>query len=710
MRLVQWLVLVVLTASPAWSATPRRATQAGLVISVASAKPGDTVLAAVRLTMAKGWHTYWRNSGESGQATSVEWTLPAGVKAGEIQWPVPEKYTVEDITTYIYHGEAVLLVPLVLGPDAARGEQQIEAKVSWLECEVNCVPGQATLRASLKIGDESKPSSDAASFQAWQSKIPKPEPRLQARAAWEGASVSNSWPVIIEWSAQKSGSSGEFFPYENEKFEVSARTEKVSEAAGKLALRKTIKKSEDTWPTELKGLIIEKLGSETAGAYEVTLPLASSTKAAVPAKPSATGPRPPLWRMLLLALIGGLILNVMPCVLPVIALKVFGFIKQAKESPARVRLLGLAYGGGVLASFLVLAVLAIGVQKAGGLASWGMLLQNQIFRVVLTILITLVALNLFGLFEVTMSGAVLGAAGSLTAQQGLMGAFLNGVLATVLATPCTAPYLSAALAFAFTQPPGIVLLVFLMVGVGLAAPFVLLCWQPAWLKFLPKPGVWMEKFKIAMGFPMLATAVWIFWFTAPNFGDGGVLWLGLFLVLLAAAAWVWGEFVQRSSRRRALAIAVCLLLVGLGYGYILEGELHWRAKPAPAATAGSLQESPDGIAWQPWSPEAEAKARADGRPVLVDFTAKNCLNCQVNKRTSLEIPSTRAKLKEIQALALLGDFSNEDPRIAAELRRNNRPGVPLVLVYPKNPNAPPIVLPEVLTPSLVLKALAKAAE
>jgi thiol:disulfide interchange protein DsbD len=632
------------------------------------------------------------------------------VKAGEIQWPVPEKYTVEDITTYIYHGEAVLLVPLVLGPDAARGEQEIEAKVSWLECEVNCVPGQATLRASLKIGDESKPSADAESFQAWQAKIPKPEPRLQASAAWEGASVSNSRPVVIEWSPQKSGASGEFFPYENEKFEVSAKTEKVPQAAGKLALRKTIKKSEDAWPTELRGLIIEKLGNEIAGAYEVALPLSSSAKATVPATPSEVGPRPPLWRMLLLALIGGLILNVMPCVLPVIALKVFGFIKQAKESPARVRLLGLVYGVGVLASFLVLAVLAIGVQKAGGLASWGMLLQNQIFRVVLTILITLVALNLFGLFEVTMSGAVLGAAGSLTAQQGLMGAFLNGVLATVLATPCTAPYLSAALAFAFTQPPAIVLLVFLMVGVGLAAPFVVLCWQPAWLKFLPKPGVWMEKFKIAMGFPMLATAVWIFWFTAPNFGDGGVLWLGLFLVVLAAAAWVWGEFVQRSSRRRALAIGVCLLLIGLGYGYILEGELHWRAKRAPATTAGSLQESPDGIAWQPWSPEAEAKGRAEGRPVLVDFTAKNCLNCQVNKRTSLEIPSTRAKLKEIQALALLGDFSNEDPRIAAELRRYNRPGVPLVLVYPKNSNAPPIVLPEVLTPSLVLKALAKAAE
>jgi len=325
------------------------------------------------------------------------------------------------------------------------------------------------------------------------------------------------------------------------------------------------------------------------------------------------------------------------------------------------------------------------------------------------VLILLVALNLFGVFEVTFGGGVMGAAGNLAAREGLGGAFFNGVLATVLATPCTAPFLSAALAFAFTQPPVVTLLVFLTVGLGLAAPFVLLCWEPAWLKFMPKPGVWMEHFRTAMGFPMLATAMWLFWFTAPNFGDGGVLWLGLFLVTLAAAAWVWGTFVQRGSKRRGLAVAVSLLLLAFGYGWILEGNLQWRTKPA-AAASGSLKESPDGIDWLRWSPEALAKARAEGRPVLVDFTAKNCLNCQVNKRTSLEIPETRAKLKAINAVALLGDFSNADPLIAGELRRYNRPGVPLVLVYPRDTTKPPIVLPEILTPGLVLDALAEAAK
>jgi thiol:disulfide interchange protein DsbD len=218
------------------------------------------------------------------------------------------------------------------------------------------------------------------------------------------------------------------------------------------------------------------------------------------------------------------------------------------------------------------------------------------------------------------------------------------------------------------------------------------------LKMLPKPGPWMEKFKIAMGFPMLATAVWLFWITATGYGESGVLWLGLFLVILAAAAWTFGTFYQLSMKRRHIALVIVLLLLGGGYFGILERQLAWRSK----STA-------EHIDWKPWSPEAVAQARAEGRPVLVDFTAKTCRNCIVNKRTSLEIPSTRAKLKEINAVALLGDFTDSDPRIAAELRKYNRAGVPLVLVYPKDPAAPPIVLPPILTPGEVHGALDKAA-
>ena len=709
MRLIRWLALLLILVWTARLATARSATQAALLLSADTAKPGETVLAGVRLTMGLGWHTYWRNPGEAGLATTITWTLPPGVQAGDIQWPVPEKLIVEDITSYDYNGEVVLLVPLTVSASAAQGEQEIVARLSWLECEVNCVPGRATVQAKLTIGQASKLSADAAALAGWQARMPKAEPRLQARAWWEKAASGDSRPVVIEWSALKPGAAGDFYPYEQEKCDVGARTEPLPTSTGKVRLSKVVKKSEGDWPKELAGLIVEKNGDTVAGAYEAKLPVlaaAPSESAPASAPPPATKP---LAAMLLLAFLGGLILNVMPCVLPVIALKILGFVSQSKETPGRVRRLGMFYALGVLASFLVLAGVVIGAQQAGHKASWGMQFGNPMFLVVLTALVTLVALNLFGVFEVMLGGRTLGAAAELAGREGGAGAFLNGVLATALATPCTAPFLGVALGFAFAQPPGVIVLMFLTVGLGLAFPYALLAWQPAWLKFLPKPGAWMEKFKMAMGFPMLATAVWLFTLAQGFYGKRS-LWLGLFLVTVALAAWIYGQFVQRGARR-GLAVIVLLAVLGLGYGYGLEAQLRWRTPEVAAEEGkGSLQESADGIVWQRWTPEAVAQARAAGRPVFVDFTADWCLTCQANKRTSIEIPSVHAKLKDLNAVALLGDYTRVPENITAELSRFNRAGVPLVLVYPKKASEPPLVLPEVLTPGIVLRALEKAAE
>lgn len=661
---------------------------------------GETVMAAIQLRMAPRWHTYWRNPGDSGERTKIEWQLPPGVTPGEIQWPPPEKLTVAGFTTYIYHDQVLLLVPLQLAGALAQGPLELKAVVSWLECEELCVPGKGNVQANLTIGSESKPSTNASLIEDWQKRIPRQNPGLATRALWENAAKTNTRPLLIEWSPPADVKNPDFYPYLTENFSVKGETEVLEAGPGKVRLRKLVEKpDEGNWPKEIAGLLAQK--GKSLQAFEASLAVAPEGEVGSPAVPRS------LWAMLGFAFLGGLILNIMPCVLPVIALKILSFVNQSKESPAQVRTLGVVYGLGVLVSFAVLAGLAIGAQKAGGLASWGMILQNQPFRVVLTVVVTLVALNLFGLFEITLSGRVLGTAGDLAAKEGVSGAFFNGVLATILATPCTAPFLSVAIAFAFTQPPLITLLVFLATGLGLAAPFVILCFQPGWLKVLPRPGAWMEKFKVAMGFPMLATAVWLFWFTAPRFGKSGVLWLGLFLVVLAMAAWVWGEFVQRGRSRRGLALAIGLALLGAGYFGLLESQLHWRTKVV-RGTDEALRDSPDGIDWQKWSPEAIVRARAEARPVLVDFTADNCLNCQVNKRTSLEIPSTRSKLKEINAVALLGDFSDGDERIAAELKKYNRAGVPLVLVYPKDPQEQPIVLPTILTPGIVLEALEKA--
>jgi thiol:disulfide interchange protein len=399
-----------------------------------------------------------------------------------------------------------------------------------------------------------------------------------------------------------------------------------------------------------------------------------------------------------------LILNIMPCVLPVIALKILGFVSEARSEPRRVRNLGLIYALGVLVSFLALAAIVIGVKAAGHRAGWGMQFGSPIFIVCLTTLVTLVALNLFGVFEVTLGGRALDTAGGLASKHGAPGAFFNGVLATTLATPCTAPFLSIALGFAFAQSASLILLVFLFVGLGLASPYVLLSWNPAWLKILPKPGAWMEQFKIAMGFPMLATTVWLFNVAASSYGKN-VFWLGVFLVIVAFVAWIFGEFVQRGRTRRGIAMLIALILLIGGYAFALEIELDWREAMPETDATGSLKESPDGIDWQRWSPEAVAQSRAAGHPVFVDFTADWCLTCQVNKKLAIEVPSVRAKLKELNAVALVGDYTHFSDAITAELNRYARAGVPLVLVYPKNPDAPAIVLPQILTSGIVLNAL-----
>jgi thiol:disulfide interchange protein len=705
-------------------------THVQLLLSADTAKPGDTIWAGVDMKMDAGWHTYWKNPGDSGIATTIKWDLPPGVTAGEIQWPLAEKLPPAEVTTYGYENEVMLLVPLKLATNLPPGPLVLKADVAWLECMEQCVPGSANVEATLTIGSETKTSTDAAMIESWEKKVPRTSDGPVLEAFWEKPANGDLRPLIIRTqppiiaTVNFKYDSIDFFPGASDEFEVQPATEIISAWAADIDLRKFTKKFSGDWPKEISGVLVVQQKNSRAG-YELKLPIsdqtpASGTHFAQTALQSGTGFQPvlagkmpapllqSLWQMLLYAFIGGLILNLMPCVLPVIALKILGFVSEAKSEPRRVRKLGLIYALGVLLSFLVLAAVVVGVKSAGHHAGWGMQFGSPIFIVCLTTLVTLVALNLFGVFEVTFSGRALDAAGTLASKHGAAGAFFNGVLATILATPCTAPFLGAALGFAFAQSASVIVLIFLTVGLGLSAPYVLLSWNPAWLKFLPKPGAWMEKFKIAMGFPMLATVVWLFNIAASSYGKN-VLWLGVFLVVVAFAAWIFGDFFQRGRQRKGVALALVLILLGGGYAVALEKELDWRNAMPEAGTTSSLKESVDGIDWQRWSPEAVAQARADGQPVLVDFTADWCLTCQVNKKTSIEISSVRAKLKEINAVAFIGDYTHFPDAITTELNRYQRAGVPLVLVYPKNPDAEPIVLPEVLTPGIVLNALDRAA-
>jgi len=687
-------------------------TQVRLFLSAQTAKPGDTILAGVQLRMDSGWHTYWENSGDSGMPTTIKWQLPEGVSPGEIQWPLPEKLSEAGLTTYIYKNEVVLLVPIKLASDLAPGTIDLKAKVSWLECAVQCVPGNADTHSSLVIGSETKASSDASLLERWQKRVAQQAATIAARAAWENAGANDTRPLLLEWSPAKPASDADFLPYASEDYEIDGTTEKLPAEANKLRLRKQVKKIGAEWPREIAGVLTQQSDGERL-AYEVKLPVEPSGAVAAvgstpPTSSSPVMPAPSLSKMLLYAFIGGLILNVMPCVLPVIALKILGFVGQAKDAPGRARKLALIYALGVMVSFLALASLVIAVKAAGHSAGWGLQFGNPYFLIAMTTLVTLIALNLFGVFEVTLGGRAMDAAAGLSSKHGAAGAFFNGLLATVLATSCTAPFLGAAIGFAFAQPFAVVLLIFFVIGLGLAAPYVILTWQPAWLKFLPKPGPWMERFKVAMGFPMLAAAVWLFSLASLHYGERA-WWLAIFLVMVAVAAWIYGEFLQRHRAHPGIAMVALLCVLGTAYLFILEGNLRWREPSSESGVASGAQHKPKGIAWERWSRAAVEQGRSEGRVILVDFTATWCATCNVWVKPALESTSVREKLQQLHALALLGDYTRLPADITEELNRHGRAGVPLVLVYPKKQTEPPIVLSETPTPSMIAAALDRAA-
>jgi thiol:disulfide interchange protein DsbD len=699
------LFLATLTAKAAH-------TQVQLLLSANPARPGETILAGMDLKMDLGWHTYWQNPGEAGEATEIKWQLPPGITAGEILWPLPEKLPPAEVTTYGYEKEVMLVVPLTLASNLPAGPLALKADVSWLECDEQCVPGKTSVEATLNLAPEGKPSADAARIQDWASRVPTAATNFFLQAWWETGPADDTRSLLLQCAGPAKPDGVDFYPDAYDNLGIQAGTKwGFDGAANKIWLQKSVKKFSGTWPDQIAGVLVvqhgtSRVGYQIAAAVAKTAPLGGNGAGSANPPPL---PAQPLWRMLVFAFIGGLILNIMPCVLPVIALKILGFVNEAKSEPRHVRKLGLIYTLGVLASFSVLGGAVVAVKLAGHQAAWGMQFGNPIFLVSLITLVTLVALNLFGVFEVTLASGAMNVASDLSSKSGASGAFFNGALATALATPCSAPILGSALAFAFTQPATTLMLVFLTIGLGLAAPYLVLSWHPAWLKFLPKPGLWMEKFKMAMGFPMLAAVLWLYNIASATYGKS-VLWLGVFLVLLAAAAWTFGSFVQRGSRRKGIATVVVLLLLATGYGYALEKELNWRHPVIEPPATGVIKESADGIAWLPWSPEAVAQARAAGKVVLVDFTADWCLTCQVNKKTSIEIPSVREKLKSLNAVALLADYTHTPDNITTELTRYHRAGVPLVLVYPRNAGSPAIELPEVLTPNIVLNALDQAAE
>jgi thiol:disulfide interchange protein DsbD len=659
------------------------------------ADPGKTVWVGLQLTHQPEWHTYWKNSGDSGLPTSLQWTLPAGVTAGDIAWPLPKKIPIGNLANYGFDGTVLLPVPLTITPafkpPLLGSELEVKLKASWLVCRKECIPGEGEFL--LKIPVKGSTALNAPAFDA----ALKAQPQALAAnlgsgvsivgkdlkltvsglpAAWQGKTLDffPETPEVIETAAQwtQSWSGGTWsasIPLSPQRLNSPSPVPVVL-AWGGAAVRAELPVTGGVWPT---------VGS---GAAQVTTPSAAPALVNNPGAPAS------LWLALAGALLGGLILNLMPCVFPVLAIKLVNFAQHASDH-RRHRISGLAYSLGVVLSFVALGTLMLALRAAGESLGWGFQLQSPWVVAALAGLFTLLGLNLAGMFEF---GQMLPTSvASLQAKHPVLDAVLTGVLAVAIASPCTAPFMGASLGLAVSLPALQALLVFAALGVGMALPYLAASFVPAVARSLPRPGAWMQTFRQLMAFPMFATVVWLVWVLGQQTGIDGA---GALLALLVAfSALVWSFTLKGRSR---VALSLALLLTFSALGLSLGPNVGRMAAPQATGAAGER--------WQPWAPGRVEQVLAGGQPVFVDFTAAWCVTCQYNKKTTLADAALLADLDARTVQLLRADWTRRDPAITEALGALGRNGVPVYVLY-QNGHAP-VVLSEVLSVSEVRAALA----
>jgi thiol:disulfide interchange protein DsbD len=693
------LALVVSSAASAQPVNTGHLT-AELVASAQGVAPGQTIQIALRQDIQKGWHTYWRNAGDSGEATQIKWTLPSGWSAGEFTWPTPHRMPLGPLTNYGYSGQVLLPMTLTAPANATPGATvTLKAAAAFLVCADICIPEDALLELRLPVV-----AAPAAMDPKWGEPIARTLAEAPKPAGLSGAfqAGAETLKLAITGPALKGLDLSEayFFPFSGSAIDH-AKPQAIERGPDGLTLTITTGYGfrGGTPPTELGGVL--SLGDK---AFEVT-----AVPGAPPAGAAGLGPPPirasgaggsdlGLLAAAAFAFVGGLILNLMPCVFPILAMKAASLAGHGGVG-GDARAQGLAFGAGVLVTFLALAGALILLRAGGESLGWGFQLQNPAIVAGLALLMLAVALNLSGVFEV---GTSLQSVGSgLADRGGLVGSAFTGVLAVVVAAPCTAPFMGPALGWALTQPPAASLAVFFALGLGFAAPFVAVAFAPGLIARLPRPGPWMSTFKTVMAFPMYGAAVWLAWVLTVQAGSDAVPRLLGAAVVLAFALWLWGQAQHRAAHGRpALPLAApagALALIALAGGAVWPAY----ALPTEATRAAKLNE-------ETYSPERLAALRADGRPVLVNYTAAWCVSCQVNERVALSTAGVAEALKRHNAVYLKADWTNRDTAIAAELARFGRAGVPLYLVYGKD-GGEPAILPALLTEGMVIKALDAAA-
>lgn len=675
------------------------------------AAPGAKVWVGLQLTHAPEWHTYWKNSGDSGLPTDLQWTLPPGVTAGEIAWPTPRKFPIGPLANYGYNGTVLLPVPLTVSPEFQGQQLDVKLQAAWLVCRKECIPeeGQFSLRiavmgstglngaafdAAFNAAPKDQPAAASALTPeagflnvsldalpaAWKGQklefYPEPTGLIDPGAPWTQAWDGARWTAKLPLSAQRGDSPAEVAL-------VVAQADAPGEGPGLAGVRMTVP-VKGAWPP----VAALPAAAGVSPALQAALDANAARAAAAPAGASSLT----LGAALLGALIGGLILNLMPCVFPVLAIKVLAFAKHADDRAAH-RRSGLAYTAGVVLSFLALGGLLLALRAAGEQLGWGFQLQSPAVVAGLAVLFTLIGLNLAGLFEfgnVLPSGLA-----SLQAKNPTADAFLTGVLAVAVASPCTAPFMGASLGLAATLPAAQALAVFGVLGLGMALPYLAASWWPAIARALPRPGAWMERFRQFMAFPMFATVVWLLWVLGQQSGIDGAA--ALLMLLLAMALLVWSLGLSGKGRL-VLGGLSAAALVWLG---VAVGPNVTRLQDSSAATASAT--AVQGLSWQPWSADKVATLQAEGRPVFVDFTAAWCVTCQFNKRNALADEGLLQDMAAKKVALLRADWTRRDPAVTAALAQLGRNGVPVYAIY-KN-GQPPVVLTEVLSVGEVRAAL-----
>jgi thiol:disulfide interchange protein len=700
-RIIRWLVCVFapLTLLLSVAAAPAQLKELGdggpgpvkalhltaeLVSLAPAVAPGGTVQLGLVITLDENWHVYWINAGDSGNPPKITWTLPAGVTVGPMQFPAPSRLPLGPLMDFGYEDEVAFPIALSVAPGVAPGPIHLDAKVNWLVCREVCIPGKAHMGIDLKVAPGAPPGELVGAVGQALKTLPGPPP-----AAMKFSVLGGKTDFVLTLVSGKPQQDAEFFPFDPDQIQNAAdqRLQGLSDG-----IRVWVRRSEDpdhpgTYakiPTHLHGIL--KL-SETE-AYEVDAPVVPGEMAQLmPPVPTAPGGKLTIISAIGLAFLGGIILNLMPCVFPVLFLKGLALINSSGQERRHLRSHGLVYTLGILVSFWIIVGILLILRSGGSQAGWGFQLQSPAFVAILASLLFFFALSLAGQFDLGLS--LTSAGGELAKKEGFTGSFFTGILATVVATPCTAPLMGAAIGFALAQPPWVTFSIFTALGLGLAMPYLVLTLQPAWTRLLPRPGAWMEVLKQVTAVPLFGTVIWLAWVFgslysgAPGSGSNHIARLLWCFLVLAIAGWTLGRWPARWTSS-IVAIVLCLAAISIPL----------------------TEPRKDALTWQPYSQATLDQARKDGHPVFIDFTAAWCLSCQVNEKVVLQSKDVVQALADHKFVMLRADWTEYDPEITKELQSIGRSGVPTYVIYPAKLDSPADVLPELLTKSIVLDGIA----